>query len=90
MDVRYVTENFNGDASDGLVRPVKQWQARQESKDLSKVTIRGLLSKLEDGGGKRLVQFATCRRRDQRLGGDRVGLPWPHAAQIAARSPGRK
>ncbi len=50
VDVRYVSENFNGDASDDLLRPVKQWQARQESKDLSKVTIRGLLSKMGDRG----------------------------------------
>ena len=51
VEVRYVSENFNGDATDDLLRPVKQWQARQESKDLSKVTIRGLLSKMEDGTG---------------------------------------
>ena len=43
IEVRYVSENFNGDTTDDLLRPVKQWQARQESKDLSKVTIRGLL-----------------------------------------------
>jgi site-specific DNA recombinase len=49
IEVRYVSENFNGDTTDDLLRPVKQWQARQESKDLSKVTIRGLLSKVEDG-----------------------------------------
>lgn len=49
VEVLYVTENFNGDTTDDLVRPVKQWQARQESKDLSKVTIRGLLSKVEGG-----------------------------------------
>lgn len=41
VQVIYVTENFNGDYTDDLLRPVKQWQARQESKDLSKVTIRG-------------------------------------------------
>ncbi|UCE61788.1 MAG: recombinase family protein, partial [Phycisphaerales bacterium] len=35
VDVRYVSENFNGDSTDDLLRPVKQWQARQESKDLS-------------------------------------------------------
>lgn len=51
VDVRYVTENFNGNATDDLLRPVKQWQARQESKDLSKVTIRGLLSKMDDRNG---------------------------------------
>jgi len=49
VEVIYITENFNGDATDDLLRPVKQWQARQESKDLSKVTIRGLLSKVEGG-----------------------------------------
>ena len=51
VDICYVSENFNGDATDDLLRPVKQWQALQESKDLSKVTIRGLLSKMEGGGG---------------------------------------
>jgi len=49
IEVRYISENFNGDTTDDLLRPVKQWQARQESKDLSKVTIRGLLSKSESG-----------------------------------------
>ncbi|MCK4816729.1 recombinase family protein, partial [bacterium] len=45
VEVRYISENFHGDTTDDLIRSVKQWQARQESKDLSKVTIRGLLSK---------------------------------------------
>lgn len=49
VEVRYVSENFTGDTTDDLLRPVKQWQARQESKDLSKVTIRGLLSKAQTG-----------------------------------------
>ena len=49
VEILYVTENFNGDTTDDLLRPVKQWQARQESRDLSKVTIRGLLSKVEGG-----------------------------------------
>lgn len=49
VEVRYVSENFNGDATDDLLRPVKQWQAREESKDLSRVTIRGLLSKVQGG-----------------------------------------
>lgn len=49
VEVLYVSENFNGDTTDNLVRPVKQWQARQESKDLSKVSIRGLLSKAQTG-----------------------------------------
>jgi DNA invertase Pin-like site-specific DNA recombinase len=49
VEVHYASENFTGDYTDDLLRPVKQWQARQESKDLSKVTIRGLLSRM--GGG---------------------------------------
>jgi len=28
VEVRYVSENFNGDCTDDLLRPVKQWQAR--------------------------------------------------------------
>jgi len=49
VEICYLSENFNGDSTDDLLRPVKQWQARQESKDLSKVTIRGLLSKAQTG-----------------------------------------
>jgi DNA invertase Pin-like site-specific DNA recombinase len=49
IEVVYVSEGFNGDDSDDLLRPVKQWQARQESKELSKVTIRGLLSRSGEG-----------------------------------------
>lgn len=49
IEVIYVTGNFNGDDTDDLLQPVKQWQARQESKDLSKVTIRGQVSLSEKG-----------------------------------------
>jgi DNA invertase Pin-like site-specific DNA recombinase len=49
VQVRYASENFSGDGTDDLLRPVKQWQAREESKDLSKVTIRGLLTKSQSG-----------------------------------------
>jgi len=49
VEVVYVAENFNGDDTDDLLLPVKQWQARQELRDLSKVTIRGLLSKADGG-----------------------------------------
>ena len=49
VEVVYISENFNGDDTDDLLRPVKQWQARQELKDLSKVTIRGQLSRSEGG-----------------------------------------
>ena len=45
VEVAYASENFAGDYTDDLLRPVKQWQARQESKDLSKIVIRGLLSR---------------------------------------------
>jgi len=48
-EVIYASENFTGDRTDDLLRPVKQWQAREESKDLSKVTIRGLLSRATNG-----------------------------------------
>lgn len=50
VEIFYVSENFRGDTSDSLVLSVKQWQSREESRDLSKVTIRGLLSKIQSGG----------------------------------------
>ncbi len=49
VEIVYVSEGFNGDDTDDLLRPVKQWQARQELKDQSKVTIRGLLTRSEGG-----------------------------------------
>lgn len=49
VEVVYISEGFTGDGTDDLLRPVKQWQARQESKDLAKVVIRGLVSKATDG-----------------------------------------
>jgi DNA invertase Pin-like site-specific DNA recombinase len=49
VEIVYVSEGFNGDDTDDLLRPVKQWQARQECKDLSRVTIRGLLTRCNDG-----------------------------------------
>jgi len=49
IEVIYTSEGFNGDDTDDLIRPVKQWQARNESRELSKVTIRGLLSRSGDG-----------------------------------------
>lgn len=52
VEVLYATEGFVGAETDDLLRPVKQWQARQESKDLSKVTIRGLLSRFSAPGGR--------------------------------------
>lgn len=49
IEIIYVSEGFNGDDTDDLLRPVKQWQARQELKDLSKVTMRGLLTRADGG-----------------------------------------
>ena len=49
VEVVYITEGFCGDDSDDLIRPVKQWQARQELRDLSKVTTRGLISRANGG-----------------------------------------
>lgn len=49
--VQYVSEGFSGNSIDDLIRPVKQWQARQESKDLAKVVIRGYHSKFASRGG---------------------------------------
>ncbi len=49
VEVIYTSEGFNGDDTDDLLRPVKQWQARQESRELSKVTIRGLVSRSSEG-----------------------------------------
>jgi uncharacterized protein YegP (UPF0339 family) len=49
VEVIYTSEGFNGGDSDDLIRSVKQWQARAESKDLSKVTIRGQVSLVDKG-----------------------------------------
>jgi len=64
VEVMYASENFSGDSTDDLLRPVKQWQARQESKDLAKVTIRGLVSKARGGSGDR----ATGRSKNGSIG----------------------
>jgi DNA invertase Pin-like site-specific DNA recombinase len=66
VEVLYASENFSGDSTDDLLRPVKQWQARQESKDLAKVTIRGLVSKASGGSGS---------NRSERSGGWMGGAP---------------
>jgi len=67
VEVLYAAENFSGDGTDDLLRPVKQWQAREESKDLSKVTIRGLLSKVPGGwwmGGVPPYGYDLCYTND--------------------------
>ncbi len=49
VEVVYTSERLTGGDSDELLLPVLQWNARRESKDLSKVTIRGQLSIVEGG-----------------------------------------
>ncbi len=49
VEVVYCSEHFTGSDSDDLVLGVKQWQARQFVKDLSKVTIRGQVSHSQTG-----------------------------------------
>ena len=49
VEVLYIAENLTGDDVDDLIIGTKQWLARQESKDKSKVTIRGMLSLIEKG-----------------------------------------
>jgi len=49
IEVIYVSENFAGNDTDDLVCSTKQWLARQEAKELSKVTFRGLLTSAERG-----------------------------------------
>lgn len=51
VEVVYVSEPFSGSTDEELIRPVMQWLARQESKDLAKVTIRGRLSVFQTGQG---------------------------------------
>jgi DNA invertase Pin-like site-specific DNA recombinase len=49
VQVHYVTEGFTGQATDDIHRALKQYLAREESRDLSKVTIRGQLSSVKAG-----------------------------------------
>ena len=49
VEVIYVAEAFRGDASDDLVRNVKQWQGHEYLKDLSKVTQSGQIKLAKKG-----------------------------------------
>ena len=49
IDVVYATENFGDEFTSELIRPMRQWQARQESVDLSKLTARGQMSSVQAG-----------------------------------------
>lgn len=67
VGVHYVNENFNSYSTDDLLRLVKQRQARQEAKALSKVTIRGLLSTCNTGcwmGGSHGVNWLNLKMVD--------------------------
>ena len=78
MEVVYASENFAGDDTDDLLRPVKQWQGRQELKDLSKVTVRGMLSKGQRG------QVRVSPHRPYRLRWLRPQLAGTHQPQQQA------
>jgi DNA invertase Pin-like site-specific DNA recombinase len=49
VEVVYVAEGLSGDESDDLLLPVKQFMASKYVKDLSKVTLRGQVSRVEKG-----------------------------------------
>ena len=49
VEIVYTSEPLSGTDSDDLLLPMLQWNARRESKDLSKVTIRGQVSTAQDG-----------------------------------------
>src|SRR3989449_355632 len=49
VDIVYCSEHFTGNDSDEIVLGLKQWQAVQFVRDLSKVTIRGLVSHTQAG-----------------------------------------
>jgi DNA invertase Pin-like site-specific DNA recombinase len=49
VEIIYISEGFTGSDADELILPVKQWQARQELKDLAKVTLRGMKSRVQKG-----------------------------------------
>ena len=66
VEIVYCAEGFSGSDSDDLVRGVRQWQAQQYVKDLSKITIRGLLSLSEGGwwmGGLPPYGFVDAHQR---------------------------
>jgi len=49
VEVVYATEQFADDFTGELIRPMRQWQARQESVDLSRLTARGQMSAVQAG-----------------------------------------
>ena len=49
VEVIYISEGLRGDDADDLILGTKQWLARQESKDTSRDSIRGMLSRISKG-----------------------------------------
>ena len=49
VEVHYAAEGFSGQPTDDIMRALKQYLAREESRDLSRVTIRGQLSSVKAG-----------------------------------------
>jgi DNA invertase Pin-like site-specific DNA recombinase len=49
IEVHYITEGFTGNSSDDILRAMKQYLAREESRSLSRVTIRGQVSAAKAG-----------------------------------------
>ena len=62
-EVIYIAEDFRGDDTDDLIRSTKQWLAHRMVVDLSKVTIRGQLSRVNKGrwcGGRPPFGYDLC------------------------------
>jgi DNA invertase Pin-like site-specific DNA recombinase len=49
IDIIYAVEDFRDDFAGDILRPIKQVMARQESVELSRVTLRGHLKSITDG-----------------------------------------
>ena len=50
IEVVYISEGLQGNDSNDLVIPVKQWQAREYSKSLARDVIRGKITRMRKGG----------------------------------------
>lgn len=50
IEVVYISEGLQGNDSDDLLIPVKQWQAREYSKSLARDVIRGKITRMRKGG----------------------------------------
>ena len=50
IEIVYISEGLQGNDSDDLLIPVKQWQAREYSKSLARDVIRGKITRMRKGG----------------------------------------